>query len=198
MKMRFLFTALLSFFISLTFAAIVPSNDNLKITEGQQSQFLHDLFKNLDKVKLKSKDETEVIKYITEKNIEIKNYLVSTYPKEEFEALNVNDPGTLIIGLMTAVAEVNNFQPIEKIVVTNSGPSANFSSDTFLPQWAACAMEVITGAFDVVGLYNSYVTLFTGSATWTSVAGIVGRTLLRQFGWFAAAYMVYDIVNTCL
>lgn len=99
---------------------------------------------------------------------------------------------------MTAIAEVNNFQQIEKIVNTQSGPSGNFNSELLLPQWAACAMEVITGAFDIVGLYNSYVTLFTGSASWSTVAGVVGRTLLRQFGWIAAAYMVYDIANTCL
>ncbi|MBS0645319.1 MAG: hypothetical protein JSR97_01840 [Verrucomicrobia bacterium] len=163
-----------------------------------QESVLVELFKNIDKSKLKSTDSIEIVKYITEKNIEIKNYLVSTYPNEEFEKIDVNDPGTLYVGLMTAIAETNKYEPIDNLK-SGSGPNTLQTFDKkALPQWASCAMEVIGGMFDIVGLYNEYVALFTSTTTtWSTVAGVVGRTLRRQFGWLAAAYLCYDIATTC-
>lgn len=119
---------------------------------------------------------------------DFKQYVMSNYPLMGNIADSIiNDPDFTQVIILHNMAEENNFQYVDTTIAYNRSTQSILS----------CVMGVLTGIGGVGSLYNQYVALFNGGASWSSVWTVLKSTIKRQFGWFTAAWAIYQIGDDC-
>ena len=149
-----------------------------------QEPKLIDMYRYVDLKLLQSKDEKIIILYLLQKNEAVLKYLAEKYPDfGELAGVNSNDPAVLLFGLVYAIAEADNFKPIENITTEKAG----------IPGWLRCVVDVCLGYFDIQGIINGLGT-FEFGPVWKAVKSAIKK----NFGFISAAFLLYDIATECL
>ncbi|HVT83917.1 MAG TPA: hypothetical protein VHD35_01880 [Chitinophagaceae bacterium] len=148
--------------------------------------YLQNFFSTYDTNILKSTDSSQVIAYVTSKNQELINILSTNFPQTyNSNVLNQSDEMVTWAGLIHMLAEgQGKFSAPQNM-------QAKFAID-----WG-CVGDVLLGVFDITSLVEDYVHLIKTGGSWSTIRGLLWRTLKRQAGWFVAAKAVYDIVTDC-
>jgi hypothetical protein len=148
--------------------------------------YLENLFATYDTNVLKSPDSLEVIPYMVKRNQELINILSNNFPHTYYSSLDPNDEFVTWAGLVHMLAEgeghFNNAAAMRE---------ARYSIDY------GCVKGVLLGFFDVASLVEDYVHLIKSGGSWSTVRGLLWRTLKRYGGWMAAAGVIYDIATEC-
>src|SRR4030081_3129277 len=93
---------------------------------------LKDLFSTLDMGILRCGNEKKISEYLKGKNREIVNYLKEKLPQYgPYDEVDVNEPAATWLGLVYAIGEESNWQPINQL------------AKAALPQWLTCTLGVI-------------------------------------------------------
>ena len=148
--------------------------------------YLENLFATYDTNVLKSTDSLEVISYMVKKNQELIKILSSNFPHTYNTGLDPNDEFVTWAGLVHMLAEGEGH--FNNATVSRE---ARYSIDY------GCVKGVLLGFFDVASLVEDYVHLIKSGGSWSTVRGLLWRTLKRYGGWMAAAGVIYDIATEC-
>lgn len=148
--------------------------------------YLEDFFNNYDKALLQNPDSNIVKNYLIQKNNELINilctYFPNTYKKSELRA---DDVYVTLAGLTHMLAEGQGHFSGNSVTVLR-----------IAMDWG-CVGNVLMGLIDVVSLVEDYVSLIQGGGTWTTVRGLLWRTLKRYAGWVGVAGVIYEISTEC-
>ena len=164
-----------------------PNKSIMDISPISTYEKLSDLYKNLDADILNSNDKNIIIPYLEQKNIEVKNYLVTNYPQySDLAHVDKKDLTIFYLGLIHAMAEENGFNV------------DNFDSSKEIPQWVECVFKILSEYISVKTLYKEVVSLVTEGASFEAVWPIIRKTLKRYVVWYAVARIGYDIITECV
>lgn len=187
-KLRLMKVSILSFLLfSCLFAfsntSSTPSSLESVSKNSKTYNSLLEFFNSYDTTLLKSGDESVIVDYLKEKNIQIISYLQQNYRQfGSLENIDPESPDVQIFGYYYAIMEANNFQPYD---VSEAGRMA-------IPGWLACAVDVIgagSGIYELISgaAFESY------GAAWA----LIKRLVKRYVGWLGVAYTLYEIATDC-
>jgi len=161
-----------------------------QFAKSSENSKLSDLFINLDTEILDNGSDSEKESYLISFNSDIKSYLVKNYPTQVGEVAKIDSSDMTIfhLGLVHALAEENNFKELEGLEFANMAGNQ---------VWLECAWDTIAAVYSIEALYNSYVTLFTQGATWSTVWPVVRNMVRRYAGWVGVAIIAYEIAADC-
>ncbi len=147
---------------------------------------LENFFSTYDYAILSNPDSIYVASYMKSKNQELINSLSIDFPQTYLiNHLDSTDVLVTWAGLIHMLAEGEGYFS-----------SGNISQARIAVNWV-CVKDVLLGFFDVASLVEDYAHLIKSGGTWSSVRGLLWRTLKRYGGWWAAAGVIYDISTDC-
>jgi hypothetical protein len=167
---------------------------------------------------LSNPDSTVGIAHMIDKNDELVDYLTNAAPNTyDADSLVADSVVVFWAAIIHAIAIADgNFigggnMPLATLYPLNgskivSGPNDfeyqfNYSN-SLIPQgyyridWN-CVKNVVLGFFDLVSLVEDYVALIQSGGSWSTVRGLIWRTVKRYAGWGAAAALIYEIATEC-
>lgn len=181
---------------SITASFAIDNNSNFFTKHNNETRkqtiiSLYNFFKSYDRAILRaiirpvvfefeSSSNNSNIQYMVDKNRELIGILSSLNPVTyNPEDMNPNDEMIVFAGAI----ELYNEQKLH--------PNNNYANP------AECIKGVILGFFDIASLVEDYIALIRNGGSWSTVRGLLWRTLKRYGGWAAAAGIIYDIVTEC-